>query len=160
MKDAAKDLVLSLVLFALGLGALLYIQYGPGVALQVSRDAQITFRSFPTAIAGLLMLLTALYAAASALAWVRAAKGGGPTGPIPVPPLPYVPLRVAAVVVLLIGFTLLLGKVPLFALAAIFLFIAFFIFGTTRWARMAVVALAGGAFFHGLFVVVLKLPLN
>ena len=60
MNESVKDCFLALILFSVGLAGLLYIQYGPGEALQNSRDAQITFRSFPTVISGLLMLLCQL----------------------------------------------------------------------------------------------------
>ena len=167
MSDSLKDLVLALILFAVGLGAFLYIQYGPGVALQNSRDAAITYRSFPSVVSGLLMLLSAVFAMASARAWLRARardkpEAAAPEGADDAQPagLSHLGLRVVALLVLLIAFANALGMAPLFVLASVFLFVSFFVFGQRRPVRMGVVALLGGACFHGLFVTVLNLPLS
>lgn len=162
MNESVKDCFLALILFSVGLAGLLYIQYGPGEALQNSRDAQITFRSFPTVISGLLMLLTGIYACASFTAWVRSRNAGtdgddtGVTAPGPA----YLAARIVGLIALLVVFALTIGMLPLFILASIFLFIAFFIFGQTNLLRMGVIAILGGGLFHGLFILILDLPLN
>ncbi|MEQ8709405.1 MAG: tripartite tricarboxylate transporter TctB family protein [Rhodospirillales bacterium] len=162
MHESVKDCFLAIVLFSVGLAGLLYIQYGPGEALQNSRDAQITFRSFPTAISGLLMLLTGIYAVASGVAWLKSRhqEAAGENEQAGVPGPAYLAARVIGLVALLVIFALTIGMLPLFVLASIFLFIAFFIFGQTEPLRMGVIALLGGGFFHGLFVLILDLPLN
>ncbi len=160
--ESAKDLFLAGIIFAIGLGAFLYIQHGPGQALQNSRDAQITFRSFPSAISLLLMLLSGLFAAASLRAMVSGRQEiETTTGQTDAPHVPrHLGLRVASLVALLIAFTQTIGLAPLFVLSAVFLFIAFFIFGQRNLVRMGVVSILGGAFFHGVFVMILNLPLN
>ena len=164
MQQSGKDLLLACTLFSVGLGAVLYIQYGPGEALQTSRDAQITFRSFPTVIAALLMLLSALYSVGSVVSMFS--KGGakpiedvenGNAASARRPP--YLFARMAALVVLLIAFSQMLGEAPFILLAGIFLAIAFVIFGQTHPVKILAVAVLGGALFHGLFVSILKLPL-
>lgn len=163
MQDSKQDFALALVLFGIGLGALLYIQFGPGQALQSSQDAQITFRSFPSAIAIMLMGLSALFALSSGLA-VRRLRTQDRPAPAPSAPavaLPrYLRLRILALLGLLIAFALAIGTLPLFVLASVFLFVAFIIFGQVSLPRITVVALIGGALFHGLFVFILHLPLG
>lgn len=165
MQDVYKDVLLSLALAGVGAFGFFYIQYGPGEALQVSQDAEITFRSFPSAISILLLVLSCLYGGASILAAARArSQAPSPVEGIEIEEATSVPgpkhllIRVVAILGLLIGFALTIGLAPLFVLASIFLFIAFIIFGQTSWGRMAIVALVGGALFHGLFVVILHLP--
>ena len=164
MRQSGKDLLLACVLFSVGLGALLYIQFGPGEALQTSRDAQITFRSFPTAISALLMLLSALYGFGSVVSMI--ADGGAK----PVEDVedghaasarrpPYLFARMAALVVLLVAFSQVLGAAPFIVLASVFLAVAFVVFGQTHPVKVLVIAVLGGALFHGLFVSILKLPL-
>ena len=167
MAVVTKDILLSLVLMAIGAFGFLYIQYGPGEALQVSQEAQITFRSFPSVISLLLLLLSGMYGASSALAAVRArrhpprpAEGAALEKASRVVPPKFLLARTVSVPVLLIGFAQSIGVAPLFVVSAIFLFIAFFVFGQTNWVRMAVVATVGGALFHGLFVLILDLPLR
>ncbi len=164
MQQGGKDLLLACTLFSVGLGALLYIQFGPGEALQTSRDAQITFRSFPTAIAALLMLLSALYAVGSVVSMVSEGSarpdgeaGNGDAARVRRPPFLFT--RMAALVVLLIALSQLLGAAPFYLLAGAFLAIGFVIFGQTHPGKILAVAVLGGALFHGLFVSVLKLPL-
>lgn len=162
MHESVKDCFLALILFSVGLAGLLYIQYGPGEALQNSRDAQITFRSFPTVISGLLMLLTGLYAAASFAAWLKSKNpDAGDDSARPAAREPgYLAARIVGLIGLLVAFALTIGMAPLFVLASIFLFIAFFIFGQTGLLRMGVIAILGGGLFHGLFIMILDLPLN
>jgi hypothetical protein len=168
MSEALKDIALAVVIFVIGLAALLQIQFGPGQALQNSQDAQITFKSFPTAISALLMLLSGLFAATSALPLLRSRSGSPGTGapetaasrPSDLPPPKFLLLRAVALVGLLVAFAMLIGRLPLFVLVSVFLFAAFFIFGQTRPLRMALIAIVGGVLFHLLFVVLLKLPLN
>ena len=163
MQAVTKDLLIGVTVFALGLGALLYIQYGPGEALQTSRDAQITFRSFPSVISALLMLLSGIFVAVSLVSRSRVQSESGSavtadeTGKQKGPP--YLALRMAGLLILLIAYAILLGAVPYYLLTAIFLFILFFIFGETNPLRNLIVAALGGAAFHGLFVMVLHLPL-
>ena len=165
MQQGGKDLLLACALFSVGLGGLLYIQFGPGEALQTSRDAQITFRSFPTAIAALLMLLSALYAAGSVVAMLSGGGGAKPRVDVAKSDAasasrpPYLFARMAALVVLLIALSQLLGEAPFYLLAGVFLAIGFVIFGQTRPRKILVVAILGGVLFHGLFVSILKLPL-
>ncbi len=161
MQDSKQDFALALVLFGIGLGALLYIQFGPGQALQSSQDAQITFRSFPSAIAMMLMVLSALFALSSGLAIRRVRESERPVQAAPaVAPPKYLRLRILALLGLLIAFALAIGTMPLFVLASVFLFVAFLIFGQTSLLRVTVVAIIGGALFHGLFVLILHLPLG
>ena len=167
MRQGGKDLLLAIALFSVGLGALLYIQLGPGEALQTSRDAQITFRSFPTVISMLLMLLSVLYAVrvivatiseldAKQIGVVEDVATGDPTG---LRRPRYLFARMAALVLLLLAFSQVLGTAPFFLLAGAFLAVAFVIFGQTHPGKILVVAVLGGALFHGLFVSILKLPL-
>ena len=164
MQQGGKDLLLACALFSVGLGALLYIQLGPGEALQTSRDAQITFRSFPTVISVLLMLLSALYAASGVVAMIsgRAAKpveAVGTGDPAGIRRPRYLFARMVGLVLLLLAFSQVLGAVPFVLLAGVFLAVAFVIFGQTHPGKILVVAVLGGALFHGLFVSILKLPL-
>lgn len=167
MQDVYKDVFLSLALAGVGAFGFFYIQYGPGEALQVSQDAEITFRSFPSAISILLLVLSCLYGAASVLAAYRnrsrdplPVEGAEIEATTSIEAPKHLLVRVVAILGLLIGFALSIGLAPLFVLASIFLFLAFIIFGQTNWVRMAIVALIGGALFHGLFVVILHLPLG
>lgn len=167
MRDSVKDVVLGCAVFLIGLGALLYIQYGPGQALQTSQDAQVTFRSFPTVIAALLMALSTLFVGASLIQIFQRPGGvGTPDTRVPqarstavAPSVAYLFGRIVALLALLIAYAALLGKLPFFAMTSVFLFIAFLIFGQTNILRSAIVAIIGGALFHGLFVTLLKLPL-
>lgn len=165
MRSDAKDLLLGITIFAVALGALLYIQYGPGEALQTSRDAQITFRSFPTVISALLMLLSAIFVAVSLIAQFRArsqsqfrgveaTRSGEPSNRPR-----FLLLRMTSLLILLIAYAMLLGAMPYYLLTALFLFALFFIFGETNPLKNALVAAAGGAAFHALFVTILHLPL-
>ena len=164
MRQGGKDLLLACVLFSVGLGALLYIQFGPGEALQTSRDAQITFRSFPTAISALLMLLSALYGFGSVVSMIsdggpKPAEGVAHGKAARLRPPPYLFARMAALIVLLIAFSQVLGAAPFILIASVFLAVAFVVFGQTHPVKVLVVAVLGGALFHGLFVSILKLPL-
>ena len=161
MTDAQRDVLLSLALAGIGAFGYFYIQYGPGEALQISQDAEITFRTFPRAISILLLVLSGVYAATSIQAALRERAERAPgeaEGAEPGPP--YLLLRILAVLALLVGFAQAIGLAPLYLLAAVFLFIAFVIFGQSDWLRMALVAAVGGALFHGLFVMILHLPLG
>lgn len=163
MSAALKDIALAVVIFAIGLAALLYIQFGPGQALQNSQDAQITYRSFPTAISSLLMLLSGLFAASSTLSLLRQAANpqkAAASEKLDRPQPKFLLLRAVALVGLLIVFAAAIGRLPLFVLVGVFLFAAFFIFGQTRPIRMAIIAVVGAILFHLLFVVLLKLPLG
>ncbi|WP_373086590.1 tripartite tricarboxylate transporter TctB family protein [Sneathiella sp.] len=169
MSEHMKDAVLGTVLAIVGLFALFYIQYGPGEAIQSSRAANITFRSFPFAISALLFLISSLYVISSLLALSRSRKEvvedqkeadadiEPPADKTAAPS--HSSLRILAVLAMLIGFALLLGKVPFFLLTGVFLFIAFFIFGEKRILLNALVAAIGGGLFHILFVSILNLPL-
>lgn len=164
MQQGGKDLLLACTLFSVGLGALLYIQFGPGEALQTSRDAQITFRSFPTAIAALLMLLSALYGVGSVVTMIAVGSakpventGAGDAARARRPP--FLIARMTALVVVLIALSQLLGAAPFYLLAGVFLAIGFVIFGQTHPWKILAVAVLGGALFHSLFVSILKLPL-
>ncbi|MGD9868070.1 MAG: tripartite tricarboxylate transporter TctB family protein [Hyphomicrobiales bacterium] len=165
MQPATKDLLLGAVLFALGLGALLYIQYGPGEALQTSRDAQITFRSFPTVISVLLMLLAGLFTATTLFTQFGAHAPEVPARSAPEPGAggrkqpTHLALRMLALLVLLIAYAELLSVLPYWLLTGLFLFLLFFVFGETNPLRNALVAALGAAAFHGLFVMILQLPL-
>ncbi|WP_373089128.1 tripartite tricarboxylate transporter TctB family protein [Sneathiella sp.] len=163
MSENMKDIALGVVLVAIGLFALFYIQYGPGEAIQSSRDANITFRSFPVAISSLLVVISSLYVVSSLMSLSRSRKEGAGLNvdehAEKIAPPPFLFLRILAVVAMLIGFALLIGKIPFFLLTGGFLFIAFFIFGETRVGPNAIVAVIGGGLFHGLFVSILNLPL-
>lgn len=163
MSGALKDIALAVVIFVIGLAALLQIQFGPGQALQNSQDAQITFKSFPTAISVLLMVLSGLFAATSALSLMRLQAGFPESAGLKASEQPrprFLLLRAVALVGLLVGFAMLIGRLPLFVLVGVFLFAAFFVFGQKRPLKMALIAIVGGGLFHLLFVVLLKLPLN
>lgn len=167
MRDSVKDVVVGCAVFLIGLGALLYIQHGPGQALQTSQDAQVTFRSFPTVIAALLMVLSILFVGASLMQifqrpaddGARDERGRQAGATATAPSVTYLFGRIVALLALLIAYATLLGEVPFFAMTSVFLFIAFLIFGQTNILRSAIVAMIGGALFHGLFVTLLKLPL-
>lgn len=162
MSEKMKDITVGIVLVAVGLFALFYIQFGPGEAIQSSRDANITFRSFPIAISILLVVISCLYVVSSLMSLSSPRKdkmGLDGNENAKVAPPSFLFLRILAVVAMLIGFALLIGKIPFFLLTGGFLFIAFFIFGEKRMGLNAVVAVLGGGLFHGLFVSILNLPL-
>lgn len=165
MQDAYKDIALSLALMGVGAFGFFYIQHGPGDALQISQDAEITFRSFPSAISILLFILSVIYGMTTVASILRArsnvpnsVEGHETEETTSIAPPKYLVVRTIAVLVLLVGFAQAIGLAPLFVLAAVFLFIGFFVFGQTNWRRMAVVAVVGGGLFHGLFVLILNLP--
>lgn len=167
MRDAHKDALAGAVLAGVAAFALIYIQFGPGEALQVSQDAEITFRTFPTVISLLLLVLSGSYCLSSLFAAWRMAAGEAPEmeraeiAEIKSANQPSFLLgRVALVLALLIGFSLSVGLAPLLLLASVFLFIAFAVFGNRQWGRMAIVAIIGGGLFHSLFVLILRLPLG
>jgi len=167
MQQPYKDALTGFVLAGVAAFAFLYIQFGPGEALQISQDAEITFRTFPTAISLMMLALSSIYCLLSMLAASRLAAGseseieGAEIAEITAGNRPeFLLLRICLVICLLIAFSLSLGLAPLILLASVFLFIAFALFGNRQWGRMAIVAIIGGGLFHVLFVIILRLPLN
>lgn len=165
-RNRLKDVVLAVVLGCLGVGAYVSIRGTGATGLLVGQD--ISYATLPSIWSALLVLLALLYGATSLIDALRirrrlyAGEAGGPEPSItlerPRGDLRLV-ARVAGSVVLLLAYALLLETLPFALLTAVFLFAALLLYGQPfRWTTLAL-AVGGGAFFHGLFVIFLKLPL-
>lgn len=67
--------------------------------------------------------------------------------------------RMGVAIIGLIGYAMMFEELPFYLITAAFLFVMLLVFGRPLGPQTALVAIAGGVVFHGLFVIFLKLPL-
>lgn len=165
-RNRLKDTALAALLGGLGILAYVSVRGTGATGLLVGQD--IGYATLPSIWSALLVLLAVLYGTTSLIDALRirrrlqAGKADGP-GPGVTLERPRADLRlvarVAGSVVLLLAYALLLETLPFALLTMAFLLVALLLYGQPfRWTTLAL-AVGGGAFFHGLFVVFLKLPL-
>jgi hypothetical protein len=162
-RDAGKHVVLATILFAIGLFALVWIRMTVSTNILVGQD--ISHATLPSVWSSLLALLALLYGLRASydliVAWrALQADGDGARAAMRAGSVDWLMFgRLSGTVVMLVIFALLLEAVPFIVLTTAFLFVIFLIYGQPLRLRTAVLAVLGGAGFHGLFVEFLKLPL-
>lgn len=162
-RDAGKDVVLATTLLAIGLFGLVWIRRTVSTNILVGQD--ISFATLPSAWSSLLALLALIYGLQAGrelfLAWrALQAEGEDARAAMRAGSVDWLMLgRLAGTVAMLLILALLLEALPFIVVTTAFLFVILLIYGQPLRVRTAVLALLGGAGFHGLFVEFLKLPL-
>lgn len=162
-RDRLKDLALAVALAALGVFGYLHIRAEVASGLLEQQD--ITFATLPSTWCALLVLLSLVYAVSAVVDLVRlrarmtTESRDGISEPEPPRVQRGLIVRILVTVGALVAFAALLGELPFFLLVVAFLAVTLLAYGRpARWPVL-VLAVAGGAAFHVLFVWILKLPL-
>lgn len=158
MKKRRGEIILSALLTVVGIAAVIIIQMQKSSAL--SNTGATTFKTFPTVYGVLLTLLSAvnlLFSLSAAYKEDRAQEQNGAQEAAENNTVTY--LRVAAMFVLTLVFTILLKKINFGLLAFVFLFLSFFVLGRKKVGVNLVVSLVGSGLIYVIFKVLLKLPL-
>lgn len=158
MKKRRGEIILSALLTVVGIAAVIIIQMQKSSAL--SNTGATTFKTFPTVYGVLLTLLSAvnlLFSLSAAYKEERAQAQNGAQEAAENNTVTY--LRVAAMFVLTLVFTILLKKINFGLLAFVFLFLSFFVLGRKKVGVNLVVSLVGSGLIYVIFKVLLKLPL-
>lgn len=157
VSDCIKDLAVAALLGGVAIVAL--TQIDPGDAPDDMASGGVTFATLPLAAASGLLILTLIYAVGAARdlfilrsSGVRFGQGDGSIGWAVV-------VRRVATVPVLAGYVWSLHFLPLYVATPIFLLAMFWIYGERRPLLSIGIAVTGGAALHGLFVVLLNLPL-
>lgn len=166
MKKRTSELVLSLILVAVGIFAIVVIQAQSTTA--VNNTGATTFRTFPTVYGALIIVFAGINAGRLVLEGLREDKALRAAGKKEeAAPLTEeeradrrrIALRVAGMFLLTLGFALLLKKIHFALLVFVFLFLSFLLLGRRKIWLNAVVSAVGSGLVYLIFEILLKLPL-
>ena len=165
MREHVEDLILAVVLIALG--AFVYIDINQTQQVGIVVIESVSFATMPFIYAVLLVALATLYGANSirgiVLAIGRREIGDSPigeqSGEDGGTSRRMAAVRTLGTIVMLAVYVGLLEYVNFLALTTAFLFVMFRLYGQKSLGHTGTVAAIGGIAFHVLFIVVLKLPI-
>lgn len=156
-------MAVGVALFAIAVIAYVNITSGDMTAFESGREPPMTSRTFPVILSSGLALLSALYTLMATRRWMQwrnadaappAAVTGNELG------AGKRALLAIGTIGLLFAYAYLLQKVSFFGLTWAFLLFGFYLFGQRRHGLNLLVSGVSAAFFYGLFIFVLQLPLE